>query len=154
MVHNYGERNCLICGNSYTAVKSYQKFCTQKCQNKFNYTKSMSLDNQYKRISNSWPLYLRRLRYKPIRAHISVEDLLNLLNKQNYRCALTGELLTCSLNKGTVSLTNASIDRIIPGGPYTLDNIRLVCRIANIMKWNMSDAKLKEWCRKILNFET
>lgn len=151
MVHNYGQRSCLTCGNSYIAVKNYQKFCTQKCQNKFNYTKSMSTGNQYERISKSWPRYLLRLTYPKGREELTVQDLMAILEKQDYKCAISGVTLTKQLNKGMKHFTNASVDRIIPGGPYTLDNIRLVCRIVNVMKWNMSDAELKEWCRRILN---
>jgi len=152
MTHNYGERNCLTCGSSYLAVKNYQKFCSQKCQLKSHYVKGMSVINQYKRITGDWFKYLRRLSYKDSRSNLSATDLLDLLIKQNYKCALSGEQLTCNLSRGTVYLTNASIDRIVPGGPYTLDNIRLVCRIVNTMKWNMSDEELKSWCNKIVNF--
>lgn len=62
--------------------------------------------------------------------------------------------MTCILEKGKINFTNASIDRIIPGGDYTETNIRLVCRMANIMKWNMTDGELREWCIRIIDHGT
>lgn len=54
---------------------------------------------------------------------INIEDILNLYEEQNHRCALTGLELTYSKDD-----TNLSIDRINPGKDYSIDNIRLVCK--------------------------
>ena len=45
---------------------------------------------------------------------------------------------------------NASIDRIVPGGNYTLSNIRLVCNHVNMMRSNLSDEELLYFCIQIV----
>ena len=58
--------------------------------------------------------------------------------------------MTCLLIKGEKCWTNASIDRIIPGGEYSADNVRLVCAYPNLMRLNLTDSELKWWCERIL----
>jgi len=45
---------------------------------------------------------------------------------------------------------NISIDRLNSGGPYTIQNIRLVCLAINLMRLDMWDDELKFWCREIV----
>jgi hypothetical protein len=143
---------CVECGCEYLAKSGVQKFCSPSCKGKHPYsTGRITTDGQYEKISGNWKRYFQRLLYSPGREKLRINDLLELAEQQNYRCALSGEELTCQLGRGMTFMTNASIDRIIPGSEYTKDNIRLVCRIVNIMKWNMTDDKLKEWCKRILD---
>jgi hypothetical protein len=72
-----------------------------------------------------------------------------LLEEQGYKCALTGVELTCILEKGTVCKTNASIDRIDPKGPYTKDNVQLVCAAINKLRVDMSVDDFINWCKKV-----
>lgn len=83
---------------------------------------------------------------------MTVKDLNLILEKQNGLCALTGVPLTCTLELGKISNTNASIDRIIPGakgGGYVVDNIRLVCSIVNKMRGTLTDEEFLYWCKMI-----
>lgn len=119
-----------------------------------NGIKSLSTEIQYQTISGNWKRYFSRILARTQRNNLTVENLLELLEKQNGLCALTNEPLTCILVKGKTYRTNASIDRIQAGGPYTLDNVRLVCRIVNTMRWDMCDKELIHWCRKVLHAQT
>ena len=83
------------------------------------------------------------------RDKLSRDDLLKILETQNYKCALSGIDLTCSLSIGHKFWTNASVDRIIPGGPYTKDNIQLVCRAVNSWRADTPLEDFIEVCRKI-----
>ena len=83
------------------------------------------------------------------RKNLSVAELVETLEKQNFKCALSGEPLTCKLEFGTVSKTNASIDRINAGGPYTKENIQLVCSIVNNLRVDMTVDEFIDWCRKV-----
>lgn len=112
----------------------------------------LTTERQYENISGNWDRYFDRLLNKKDRQDLTRQNLLDLYNGQDGICALSGRLLTCNLIKGVVCLTNASIDRIIPSDGYQTDNIRLVCRIANIMKWSMSDDELRLWCERILDY--
>ena len=73
--------------------------------------------------------------------------------EQNGKCALSGEELTCLLTKGSICKTNASIDRIVAGGPYTKDNIQLVCRALNSWRGDTDLMEFIEWCRKVVQYQ-
>ena len=75
--------------------------------------------------------------------NLQLEDLFELYEKQGGRCAITGIELTHS---ETNRHANVSIDRIDNLKPYSLDNVRLVCNAVNIMRHEMSDDQLGEWC--------
>lgn len=74
--------------------------------------------------------------------HITIDDLMALLEEQGGRCAITGIELT----HGGEDYSDASIDRIDPNGDYELGNIRLVCVVVNLMRGRMSDKEFGEWC--------
>jgi hypothetical protein len=57
--------------------------------------------------------------------------------------------MTCLLEKGSRCQTNASIDRIDPKGPYTADNIQLVCAILNKFRIDTSVEDFINWCKKV-----
>lgn len=80
---------------------------------------------------------------------ISREQLIQKWNEQEGRCALSGFPMTHIMGQDYV-LTNASVDRIKNDGPYSNENTRLVCRIANQMKFRLSDSELLEWCEAIV----
>jgi hypothetical protein len=151
VVYKYADKPCISCEAVFTPYSSQHKFCSTACKGKYKYlTGRVTTDGQYEKISGDWRRYLQRLLYSPGREQLDITDLLRILDKQDYKCALTKEPLTCQLGNGMKFMTNASIDRIRPGEAYSLDNIRLVCRIANVMKWNMSDQELRIWCERIL----
>lgn len=106
----------------------------------------MTTEKQYKEISGNWSKYLTRLLYCAGRKRdgLDLETLLRVLEKQNYKCALSGVPLTCQLEVGTKFPHNASVDRIIPGGTYTEENIQLVCRSLN--HWR-GDTELNDFIR-------
>jgi hypothetical protein len=72
-----------------------------------------------------------------------------LLETQNGKCALSGVELTCTLQKGVRSKTNASIDRIDPKGPYVIENVQLVCSVINKFRIDTPVDEFVEWCRKV-----
>jgi hypothetical protein len=103
----------------------------------------ITTESQYKYISGNWRRYFNRLCLRSNkRQDLSVDDLITLLEQQQYKCALSGVKLTCTLENGKRFKTNASIDRIIPGQPYTKDNIQLVCSALN--SWR-ADTELEEF---------
>lgn len=88
--------------------------------------------------------------------YLDEELLEELYQEQEGRCALSGRKLTFHTPKvkGGRTPTNCSIDRIQHGGTYDMENIRLVCNICNIMRWEWSDDELLYWCNEILNYNT
>lgn len=145
------EKPCVVCQTIFKPKSGVHKFCSEKCKGKWQYiTGSGSTENQYKYISGDWRRYFARLTNKSQRReNISIEDCLELLAKQDGLCALSGVELTCLLEKGKKFKTNASLDRIKAGLPYTKDNIQLVCAAVNCWR---GDTELEEFiwfCNRI-----
>lgn len=146
-------RICPNCGTNFLGIKT-QIFCTESCKGEHKYVSKITTTSQYERISGNWKKYLQRLLYAggKKRENLLVEDLLEILEAQNYRCALSGMELTCKLEVGKDFKTNVSVDRIDAGGPYIKENIQLVCKALNSFR---RDTNLKEfiwWCKKVSEF--
>ena len=87
---------------------------------------------------------------KPGRKHLLIEQMLELLEKQNGLCAISKVPLTCiKIPNNDKVLTNLSIDRVDSSRGYELDNIQLVCAIVNIMKSNLSMTEFNWWIKEI-----
>ena len=71
------------------------------------------------------------------------------LQKQDYKCAISGLDLTCTLEKGVKHWSNASVDRVNAGGSYTPDNIQLVCRAVNSWRSDMPLETFIEVCKAV-----
>lgn len=85
----------------------------------------------------------------PLGFDLTHEHMLHLWDKQNGCCAITGFKMTHEMGNGYRKL-NASVDRIDNAVGYIQGNIRLVCRMANQMRFDMSDGELLGWCRAII----
>lgn len=105
--------------------------------------------NRYKSIET----YLKDMHNNAInskrRGRIGAEEsftyeyLLELLEKQNRRCAITGVEFTHHYEHDG---TNVSVDRIDSNKPYAAGNVQLVCLAVNYMKHRMSNEQLGKWC--------
>ncbi len=149
------DRTCPVCTNVFTPTNGNQKFCDVLCKRKSYRANGgvESTERQYQSISGNWERYFSRLCNKSFnRSALSKYDCIQLLEKQNYRCALTGVPLSCTLEKGIVCKTNASIDRINPKGGYTKDNVQLVCAIINKLRIDMNIDEFKDWCRRVTDY--
>jgi len=104
---------------------------------------------------NSLKGTLKHLISKERKKFFNAKDLENLYYKQKGLCALSGVPMTTFSNRTKESKwrafhTNISVDRIDSTKGYELDNIQLVCYIANTMKNTLTDAELIWWCEQIL----
>lgn len=73
---------------------------------------------------------------------INRDDILDLYEEQDKKCALTGIKMTHIRDDpehgvGHRYLYNMSVDRIDSRGAYTRGNIQLVCSIINQIKWDL-----------------
>lgn len=90
--------------------------------------------------------------YRRIKVFITKQDIYDLYNKQNGKCALTGMDMTHIYNVGNgrnTQLCNMSVDRIDSNLEYTRDNIQLVCAVVNTVKIDMTKEKLIQMCKII-----
>lgn len=150
----FKEKECIVCQKLFNPKSGIHKFCSPQCKGKWQYiTGKGNTENQYKEISGNWQRYFQRLCNQHHRKELNYKILLSVLEEQNGLCALSGTPLTCILEKGVITKTNASIDRIIAGGPYTKDNIQLVCRALNSWRGDTDLMEFIDWCRKVTQFQ-
>lgn len=77
---------------------------------------------------------------------ICAQDLWNLLESQDFKCALTGRAL---------SPETASVDHIVPvskGGPNAASNLQIVERQVNSAKGTMLQGEFIQMCRDVVNW--
>ena len=148
--YDCGFTNCLQCKVEFHKKTYRHKYCSQGCKVQYEQIHGLvPTDVQYAKISGDWHRYLLRLCTKATRSALTPGILKDILDAQGGKCALTGVSLTCLLQRGTRTSTNASVDRIVPGGPYEKDNIRLVCARINILRGNMTDSEFLYWCKLV-----
>ena len=85
----------------------------------------------------------RRVRGREV---LSLDELREILRRQDFRCALTGQQLTP---------TNFALDHIIPvvdGGDFTASNSQLVLKVVNRAKNTMSEPEFIEMCRQVARY--
>jgi hypothetical protein len=144
---------CAVCRAVFTPRSGFHKFCSNQCKGKWKYiTGEQSTENQYLKISGDWGRYYARLLQAGKRKAdgLTRDHLMALHEAQGGRCALSGLEMTCKLNKGTITYTNASIDRIEAGGAYSPGNVRLVCRHVNSWRGVMPTEDFINVCRAVV----
>jgi hypothetical protein len=150
---------CPICSLTVVTGSTTKTCGSKECRRIYN------LKKNYELLHNNWPRYLNSLcrkRKDPTKQkHFDGSFLMELLKKQDYKCAISGEPLTCIAEMNTdkskfrrVHQTNVSIDRIIAGEPYTKENVQLVCLAVNIGRSNFQINEYIDWCKKVANYQT
>lgn len=128
-------------------VKTKSIEIRQTLKNK-EYMSNYYIENTYK----TWDIYLKYLisfnKQRRIDG-LTIQELKNILQKQYYNCAISGIPLTHTRG----SPYNASIDRIIPKGSYTPENIQIVCKCLNTLRGNIPIQEYINICFKIVEFQ-
>lgn len=83
---------------------------------------------------------------------LDIDFIIKLYDSQDGKCALSGIQMKTVRQSGK-NIFNASIDRIIPGSGYTKDNVRLVCNHINMMRSNLEDEQLIQFCKAIIEYD-
>jgi len=136
---------------SFVPTSGAQTYCSPKCRSVWRSKTIWSTANQYRFINGNWNRYFTRLcQPKERRGFITPTDCIAILDRQQGHCALTGEVMTCRLERGVSTPTNASLDRIDAGGPYTPENVQLVCAVINRWRGDIPVPEYVGWCRKVV----
>lgn len=138
-------------GEKYKCRQNYSREC-KECESKRKKIKraTQEVDNKEQFLARLlYGCKTRALKNK-VPFDLTKEQLIELFDKQNGKCALSGLSMT-TVRKSGKNLYNASIDRIQPGRAYTLSNIRLVCNSVNTMRSNLSDEQFLDFCKAIVN---
>ena len=134
---------CLNCRKKFETNRTDKKMCSYECTNK------RRVDLRYARENGDFPAYFKALLSKKDNPAITVEELMEMLEAQNYRCALSGMPLECSRTRGKRNPYNVSLDRKIPGGEYNKDNVQLVCQEINSWKGIATTKEFVNMCRRV-----
>jgi len=134
-----------ILGNT---LRQGRSTCCRSCGN----------DKHYKGVGDLSSTFFSRIlegaKKRKIEVAVTKEQILDLLEKQNYKCALSGISLIMSKSFSTEranqeSSTTASLDRIDSSKGYILENVQWVHKDVNIMKNKFEQSYFTEICRLI-----
>lgn len=145
-------KSCIQCNKEFIIHGPAARYCSQACGQRYRYLHNMrTTDYQYSRRSGNWRMYFAvRVNEKGRAKTLTVDDLIDIYEQQQGKCALTGVEMTCIMVKGQRNPTNASVDRITAGGSYMKENVRLVCAAINRLRLDMPTEVFIEWCRKVV----
>lgn len=94
-------------------------------------------------------------RSRDIPFEITIQQVWDLFNNQNSKCALSGVEISFSERDRRYKLDKrykdgtASLDRIDSAKGYTIDNIQWVHKDVNLMKWHLPQDIFINWCKLI-----
>ena len=153
---------CLVCGRSLDpsefdshqeyAIRGHRDGRCKECKRKQNQEARENYDDKkrlYKTIQARVLGASERAKRKGIPCTITKEFILDLWNKQNGICALSGIPMTYLLKEGRIP-TNISIDKIDRTKGYTIGNIQLVCMVCNQIKSDLTEEEMYNFCKKIV----
>jgi len=115
-------------------------------------------EKHYKGVGNLSSTFFSRIlegaKKRNIQVSVTKEQILELLEKQDYKCALSNLPLIMSKSyskdrTNQISSTTASLDRIDSSKGYTLDNVQWIHKDINKMKNNFNQDYFIEICKKI-----
>ena len=141
------KRVCKWCDETFVATKSAQQYCSLICCNK-----AAALGYKRRRAASQEGFFKQLIRTNSKRNGLTTELLIEIFERQQGRCAISGIEMTKVVGQGHV-LTNVSIDRIDSAKEYLPGNVQLVCHIVNLMKHNMATAELVAWCNNIVHHQ-
>jgi hypothetical protein len=157
------KHTCRYCRNEFSSGRRKQTYCPQslrpcKIRMQGRHTENRTSEEQYDYLDGNLRLFLNKLRNRnDDRKHLRLSDLVEIWDTQDGRCAITGIEMTYRAARGSFFPYNVSIDRIIPKwehGTYALNNIQLVCKMANELKkhYRVSDARqsIREFAERVI----
>ena len=152
-----GSRICTSC-NKTKQLSQFEHFkegfvrgVCQQCVTLQRARKTSATPESYLRVLNT---QLKSQRVKQgVDYELTTEDLIDLWEIQDGRCALSGVLMTHQRD-GTYGDRkqkefNASIDRINPNGPYVRENVQIVAARVNTMKHTLGEDMFMWWVKNI-----
>lgn len=158
-----GKLKCFVCGewldpeefDSHTqyAYRNHKDKRCKQCKRKQNLQARKNYSDEkrlYKILQERWLGARDRARRKNIPFDITKEDLMNIWEFQEGKCAISKIPMTFEMDNGR-TYTNVSIDQIIPGKGYTKDNIQLICYAVNQLKSDWDIDTVIYICRQIVD---
>lgn len=104
--------------------------------------------NRQKTPENWIGTKIHQLGRRKAESTLTKEQVINLYNQQNGKCALSGITMTHQTN----DLCSISIDRIDSNGPYDISNIQLVCKAINLAKNTSTNEEMKQFITLVRSY--
>jgi len=110
------------------------------------------ISNSYGKISGVWYGKIKgNAQKRKLEFNVSIEFLNDLLEKQNFKCAISGLPIKIEMGR-TNKITTASLDRVDNTKPYTEDNVQFLHKHVNYMKWTHKQDYFIKLCHKISKY--
>ena len=136
--------------DEYNKTKSGNKRATcRTCENAQRTARSSSSPYAYLKKVYSKLKYARAKEPEPLTWNLEIEQLYELWDHQEGKCALSGVYLTWQSGVGSQNF-NVSIDRKDPNKGYIPENIQLVAFRVNVMKHTLGESEFYWWCKNII----
>ena len=152
-------RVCKNCGEDRPS-KFYKKrrdavchSCLKKRRNEQYKERTRSICTKRAFLTHILKSIKYRARKKEIYFKLSIDDVMNILEQQGGRCALTGYELTYQFTDKP-SPYNMSIDRLDNSGGYTVDNVQIVTTCINYARHEMSVQEFIDLCERVVSFNS
>lgn len=151
-------KHCIVCNTEFKCNKRRALYCSEKCRNKKAAISGKYLDFRKTSVENSLLSVLwgcrSRAKRRDVVCNVSDEEVLQLLIKQNGKCAKTGIILEPSKQDGFKNKNpyTVSIDRVNNSKGYTIDNIELVCTIFNLFKNSYDIKDVENICKSYIKY--
>tara|TARA_B100000787_G_C16134803_1_gene269093 strand:- start:451 stop:990 length:540 start_codon:yes stop_codon:yes gene_type:complete len=139
-----------ITKRNWDGKSNYCRLCENTRSREKN--KRLSSKNIETYIKYNFHSYAKSAKSRKIKFTVTKEYLIELFYKQKGLCAVTRVKMTHKRGKGVID-TNLSLDRINPKKSYSINNLRWVCFIINILRLDMPDLEFKIFCKNILKNE-
>lgn len=165
-VPSFDENGHLYCHSckTYKPIEEFYKDSSAKCRNGYS-RECKTCESKRKKIqranrnTNDKNNFLKRLLYGcksralqyKIPYDLTLDYMIDVFDSQNGKCALSGLDMT-TIRKSGKNPFNASIDRIVPNRGYIKGNVRLVCNHINMMRSNLEDEQLIDFCKAIIKY--
>jgi hypothetical protein len=135
-------KNKQICGSNLNGGDTNRCLQCRLANSKIN--KSLILSDYWKSIRSS--AIRRNIPYS-----LTKEEVVELYEKQDRRCALTNVRLNMADNYQSWKngVQTASLDRIDSLKGYTIDNVQWVHKDINQMKWDIPNEDFIKWCNLV-----
>jgi len=136
------------CGNEYKArstllVNGITTSCIKCIKN--NYKGFNDISGKY------WNVVIKGAEIRNLEFNIKIEDVWDIYINQNKKCYFSDLPIEFIRNfKKSVS-QSASIDRIDSSRGYTIDNIQIIDKNYQDLKWNLTNNEFINWCYLISN---
>ena len=147
--------SCKMCSKETEVSHHRAIYCSEQCGE--NYRKRARSSNVPLRLTELSVGARNRVKKKGIPHDIDGAYLLEVWNKQDGVCAITGQEFDLSyeskLQKGWSKHNAPSLDRIVPELGYTKGNVRIVAFQVNCAMGNYSDEEFYRMCQLALEYK-